>query len=74
MKEILKHGANKFIGTCNICGCQFSYSLQDLTVGGGNCLYCPECDHIVVHSLNNRVEENTGARDINEVIDSEVEQ
>lgn len=46
MIKIIKDGQKEFIGNCNICGCQFSYDIDDIPLGS---VPCPCCGHYYVH-------------------------
>lgn len=46
MIKIIKDGQKEFVGNCNICGCQFSYDITDVSLGS---VPCPCCGHYYVH-------------------------
>lgn len=48
-RKIIKEGRNDFIAECDVCGCEFSYQLTDITL---NSVVCPTCGHYIVHKLN----------------------
>lgn len=44
MKTIIKHGNTKFNAYCSICGCEFTYELEDICKDiSTNYVICPEC-------------------------------
>ena len=44
--RVIKHGNKEFIITCDKCGCEFAYTLNDLI---SDMVYCPECDNGMCH-------------------------
>lgn len=54
MIQIIKHCADKFIVTCQTCGCTFTYQLSDLLVNKTS-VQCPECHEFCCHSIANMV-------------------
>ena len=48
MIEIIKSGAKKFVATCGICGCKFSYGIEDTV--HGSIIHCPECGEPISHN------------------------
>ena len=62
MVEIIKHGKFyvKFTKECHFCGCKFSFTESDITVGHStnkkcsvpDYIRCPECRQVI--TLNNR--------------------
>lgn len=54
MIKIIKRGktpANKMVDSCNLCGCEFSYDEEDLTVdkeASIKMLKCPKCGKIII--------------------------
>ena len=51
MIEILKPGQTKFTATCNNCGCEFTYELEDITLNSD--VPCPCCHKMVPHKKKN---------------------
>lgn len=47
MIKIIKDGQKEFIAKCPTCGCEFSYQLVDIGLGGS--VVCPCCGHYVAH-------------------------
>ena len=47
MIKIIKDGQKEFIVKCPTCGCEFSYQLVDIGLGGS--VVCPCCGHYVTH-------------------------
>lgn len=72
MIEVIKHGQKKFKATCTICGCEFTYELDDThPLGCTNCVDCPDCGHYVVHHNFNSINAlNKLKGDIKNVIDT----
>ena len=52
MIEIIKSGHKKFKTTCDRCGCEFTYTQNDLYYN----LYCPCCGASIVHKLENAID------------------
>lgn len=49
-KHIINEGAKVFTTTCPICGCEFSYEIEDLELSlGEQTVRCPSCDRSVPH-------------------------
>ena len=49
-KQIIKEGTKVFTTTCPICGCEFSYEIEDLELSlGEQTVRCPSCDRSVPH-------------------------
>ena len=49
-KQIIKEGTKVFTATCPICGCEFSYEIDDLELSlGEQTVRCPSCDRSVPH-------------------------
>lgn len=46
MIKIIKDGQKEFIANCNVCGCQFSYDVGDISFGS---VPCPCCGHYYMH-------------------------
>ena len=53
MKEIIKPGHKKFKTTCDTCGCEFTYTKNDIY---GNGIHCPECYRYIIHKLENAID------------------
>ena len=47
MIEILKPGQTKFTATCNNCGCEFTYELEDVDIDKS--VLCPCCKNKIYH-------------------------
>ena len=47
MIKIIKDGQKDFIAKCPTCGCEFSYQLVDIGLGGS--VVCPCCGGYVAH-------------------------
>ena len=47
MIKIIKDGQKEFTTKCPTCGCEFSYQLVDIGLGGS--VVCPCCGHYVTH-------------------------
>ena len=60
MIKIIKDGQKKFIGNCNTCGCQFSYELNDISLGT---VLCPCCGGYCAHKIINQ---NIGNINVND--------
>ena len=45
MPKVIKSGKKEFIGNCSLCGCEFSYTLEELHTKYTPCksIRCPEC-------------------------------
>ena len=57
--KIIKPGKKEFIGTCSRCGCEFSYTLEELKAQYPlKYVLCPECDKEYYHPDQNICEEN----------------
>ena len=53
-KHIINEGAKVFTTTCPICGCEFSYEIEDLELSlGEQIVRCPSCDRSVPHKNHN---------------------
>ena len=48
MIKIIKDGQKDFIAKCTTCGCEFSYQLVDIGLGGS--VVCPCCGGYVAHN------------------------
>ena len=48
MTKIIIKGNTEFTGICEVCGCKFSYELEDLNVLGST-VQCPCCHRYVTH-------------------------
>lgn len=46
MIKIIKDGQKEFVGSCDVCGCQFSYDISDIM---HTSIPCPCCGHYYVH-------------------------
>lgn len=51
MIEVLRHGNSTFTATCNICGCSFSYGLDDIEHSMVPHVKCPECGSSAEHRI-----------------------
>ena len=51
MITVIKHGKETFKVTCPVCGCEFTYQAEDLTLDmfGNHNVICPDCHQIVPH-------------------------
>lgn len=47
MKKILEPGRKTFVTTCKMCGCKFSYEMED--VYGLGSVNCPNCANRCIH-------------------------
>lgn len=51
--QIIKSGTEKFSGSCDGCGCRFTYGRDDLLDDHVSCrrgvVYCPECGSPLQH-------------------------
>ena len=45
--EIIKPGQLKFTQTCSLCGCEFTYELEDVI---GEVVVCPCCGNHITHT------------------------
>ena len=55
MIKIIKEGKKEFNAVCPICGCEFSYGLDDLKSGiAYSIIKCPCCGDDIVHSNSGR--------------------
>ena len=50
MIKIIKDGQRDFIANCGICGCEFSYQIEDIKASS---VACPCCGFYVSHRENN---------------------
>lgn len=49
-KQIISEGTKVFTTTCPICGCEFSYEIEDLELSlGEQSVRCPSCNRSVPH-------------------------
>ena len=53
MMEIIKPGHKKFKTTCDRCGCEFTYTKNDICYSD---IHCPECGNYIVHKLENAID------------------
>lgn len=54
-KHIIIEGAKVFTTTCPICGCEFSYEIEDLELSlGEQIVRCPSCDRSVSHKHHHK--------------------
>ena len=51
MVKIIKKGQNKFLATCEKCGCQFEYELEDVVEYLGDSVGCPYCGTKYYHRI-----------------------
>ena len=50
MAKVIKPGKKEFIGNCNRCGCEFSYTLEELKAQYPlKFIHCPECGDEYYH-------------------------
>ena len=49
MPKVIKPGKKEFIGTCGRCGCEFSYTLEELKAQYPLNISCPECGREYYH-------------------------
>lgn len=50
MPKVIKPGKKEFIGNCRQCGCEFSYTLEELEAQYPfNSVPCPECGYRCYH-------------------------
>lgn len=49
--KVIKHGKETFKAVCPICGCEFTYQAEDLTLDmfGNHNVICPDCHQVVPH-------------------------
>ena len=52
MIKILKHGKKIFKATCEVCGCEFTYTTEDLQEDTfkNHFIECPDCKEPISHS------------------------
>lgn len=68
MPKIIKPGKKEFIGTCKRCGCEFSYTLDELKAQYPlKFVHCPECNEEYYHP-----DQNTDSESLNDWVTRKV--
>lgn len=62
MIEIIRHGNRTFTATCEICGCNFSYGLDDIVHSMIAHVKCPECGSFVEHRIAKGIDISWGRK------------
>ena len=55
MVKVLKYGNKTFKKECPMCGCEFTYSQEDLCGVG---ILCPGCGTMLEHNFSDMLDEN----------------